>query len=135
MPGRLSLLAAVVTLLSLASCAVLHTVPRSDVTAPSPESAHRFTRFSTPKGQRVFGYTTVDGRFHRLSAWARLAGDTVVFRSTDRAVTERLAVADVQSVRSEAIAWGPTALLATGFAGFAGVFIYGAFFLPTMRPL
>lgn len=128
-------LAAFVTLVSLGSCSVLHTVPRSDVTAASPESAREFTRFSTPKGQWVFGYTTTDGRFHNLRGWACLVGDTVVFHRPEStlgwpperqpAITERVAVTDLKSVGSKAIGTIPTALFITVLAGLIGVIIIG----------
>jgi hypothetical protein len=133
----LPFLAALVTLLSLGSCSVLHTVPRSDVTTASPESARKFTRFSTPKGQRVFGYTTTDGRFHTLRGRACLVGDTVLFHRPEGrggwppeyepAITERVAVADLNSVRSEAIGTRPTVLLvvigASVLTAYIGFFI------------
>jgi hypothetical protein len=135
-------LTALVTLVSFGSCSmpVGHTVPRSDVTAASPKHVGKFTRFSTPKGQRVSGYTTTDGRFHTLRGWAHVVGDTAVFQrpegrtagwppEREPAITERVAVSDLESVRSEAIGLFPTALfvtmavatMAAAFgAGFAG---------------
>ncbi len=132
---RLAPLAFATTLLALGSCSAMHTVPVAEVTTASPASPGRFTRFSTAQGQRVFGYTTKNGRFHSFRGQARLQSDTMTFYRPESqsgwpaqyepAVTERVAVADLESVRSEAVASLPTAILISVLVGVAALLVVG----------
>jgi hypothetical protein len=142
MRRRLSFLIATITLVSLGSCAVRHTVPQSDLTTTSPQSAGAFSHFSTPEGQRVVGYTTTDGRFHRFTGWARLIADTMVFHRPDTrasglmkeepATTERVPVADLKSVRTESIDSVRTVLLVGALTGVVVVMAWVGYYLATM---
>jgi hypothetical protein len=114
--------------IALDSCAASRTVPRTDITATPVSHREGFTAFATVKGQRVRGYTTTDGRFHEVNGWARLEGDTMIFHrpALDQGrlqgpipeLTERVATADLESVRSEAVTPDSMVLgivLASGF--------------------
>jgi hypothetical protein len=83
----------------------------AEVTTP-PSGADPYSRFATPTGQQVAGYVTRDGVKHKFHGRARLQGDTLVFGSEARdagmgkpvaARTERVALADLESVQSERI--------------------------------
>jgi hypothetical protein len=135
MRRSLLLLVALATMILLGSCSVMRDVPRSDLVAVAPESAGKFARFSAARGQRVYGYTTTDGRFHSLPGWARVEGDSVAFHRPEGsagwppqrqpALTERVAVADLTSVRSEAVGTLPTVLLVVVGVGLLGLFVLG----------
>jgi hypothetical protein len=97
------LLLAVLTMPVWLGCSPYRTVPRVDVTAARPESPDKFKRFATPKGQKIVGYTTTDGRYRKLRGTARLEGDVVVFHNQNvwHEATTRVPIADLESVRSE----------------------------------
>jgi hypothetical protein len=142
MRRTLSFLIVLMTLVSLGSCAVRQTVPRRDLTTASPESPGKFDHFSTPQGQRVVGYTTTDGRLHRFWGWARLVGDTMVFHRPETraagltnaqpAITERVPIAELESVRSEAIDPLRTTLLIGVLAAVAAFVIGFGYYLSAM---
>jgi hypothetical protein len=100
---RAFLLLAVLTTPMWLGCSPYRTVPRVDVTAARPDSPDKFKRFATPKGQKIVGYTTTDGRYHKLRGTARLEGDVIVFHNQNvwHEATTRVPVADLESVRSE----------------------------------
>jgi hypothetical protein len=142
MRRTLSFLITLMTLVSLGSCSVMHTVPRSDVTATSPESTGPFNHFSTPEGQPVVGYTTIDGRFHRIRGWARLEADTMVFHRPETpasgltndqpAITQRVPVADLKSVRIETIDTLRTALVVGALAVLVAAISLWGYYLNSM---
>ena len=142
MQRALSFLIALMTLVSLGSCSVMHTVPRSDVTATLPESAGPFNHFSTPQGQQVVGYTTTDGRFHRFSGWARLVADTMVFHRPETpasgltndqpAIIERVPVVDLKSVRIETVDSLRTALVVGALAVLVAALSLWGYYLSSM---
>jgi hypothetical protein len=127
MRRSLLLLFALTTMVLLGSCTAMREVPRSDLVAVPPGSA--------AKGQRIYGYTTTDGRFHAFPGWARVEGDSVAFHRPEGsagwppqrqpALTERVAVANLQSVRSEAVGTLPTVLLVVVGVGLLGLLILG----------
>ena len=130
------------TLVPLGSCAVRHTVPQSDLTATSSQSAGTFSQFSTPQGQRVVGYTTTDGRFHRVAGWARLVADTMVFqrpetrasglKKEEPAIAERVPVDDLKSVRTESIDSVRTVLLVGALSGVVVAMAWFGYYLAAM---
>jgi hypothetical protein len=108
--------------LSVQSCAVHRTLTSAEVLAP-PADAGRYTRFATPRGQAVQSYVTRDGVTHPFDGRASLENDTLVFRTEasadrmearERGRIERVAVADLQSVQSEAV--DPARSIALGLA-------------------
>jgi len=103
--------AVILAALSIQSCAAHRTLTSTELLAP-PKEAKRFAHFATTKGQPVVSYVTRDGVVHVFDGRARLEGDTLVFReeeTSDRMARhapvriQRVAVADLQSVRSEAM--------------------------------
>jgi len=107
---------------SIESCAAHRTLTSAEVVAP-PKEASRFARFAAEPGQEVTGYVTRDGMKHEFHGRARLEGDTLVLRGAaqDRGMeepvtgaTERVALADLQSVRSRTVDPLRTTLLVTG---------------------
>ncbi len=140
MRRMLPALAALLTL-TVVSCSTARTVPRVDVTAP-PARQQRFARFAAPDGQPVFGYTTVDGRYHELRGRARLAGDTLVFErlaspagplaNAHATHTERVALADLASVSSEGVGTASAVIAATVMLGLAAFWV-GFMILDSIR--
>ncbi len=111
------------------------TVSRSDVSAAPPKAPGGFTRFATAKGQKVLGFTTTDGHYHKFRGRARLEGDTLVVRiegwfdgldaEWPGKASWRVAVADLESVRSEHVP--PSFYVVSGILGVAAgvAIVYG----------
>ena len=120
---------ALLAALVLTSCTALHTVHRPEIAGAGRAPATRFTRFAAPGGQPVFGYTTLDHRFHRLPGVAHLEGDTLVLErpasfatgvsAGEPALTVRIAVADLESVRATGVGVTQTVLAVAAIAFFA----------------
>jgi hypothetical protein len=115
---------AVLASMTIQSCAAHRVLTSAEVVAP-PRDAGKYARFATPKGQAVTAYVTRDGVTHPFDGRARLEGDTLVFRSEQRAHrmarleaarVERVALADLQSVRSESMKVLASAALGMGVA-------------------
>lgn len=121
------LLALTLTPVLVASCAVMRTVPRGEIVDSPRDPAGSFARFATPSGQRISGYTTTDGRFHKFVGHALLMGDSVEFRGVKTArgwplerepgATIRVAITDLDSVRGSRIEPARTMLAVVLAAG------------------
>ncbi len=127
MRRTLTLLSAAGTLLAMCSCSVARNIPPRDATAAAASDRERFAQFDTPRGQPVLGYTSIYGLYHDLRGRARLEGDTMVFTCPETregpltlarpALTVRVAVAEIASVRSTSEDSGSSTLFAAALVG------------------
>ena len=129
-------LAALAILVAVAGCSAVRTVGRARLEAAPGGAPQRFSRFATPRGQPIEGYTTADGRYHEFAGTARLEGDSLVLhrKATQGSqvqagrpeLTARVATADVASVRATEVGVVQTAAGVAGFAFFLVAIGYAA---------